>query len=123
MEEAHTNALAWSPSHIDDIFVKKFLELAEREARVKKLISWTRMNDDNRNFDDDELLKIVMENWVEGIIFKKDGQRHIIGKGEFANCLLGFTNNLQMSIYALAKVAALQNRFYSIRILIIVIFI
>lgn len=123
MEEANTNALAWSPSHIDDIFVKKFLELAEREARYKELISWTGKNDDNRNFDDNELLKIVMENWVEGIIFKKDGRRHIIGKGEFANCLLGFTNNLQMSIYALAKVAALQNRFYSIRILIIVIFI
>ncbi|KAB8293510.1 hypothetical protein EYC80_007816 [Monilinia laxa] len=73
----------WESSHIDNLVIHELLKLAEQDLKQQKLISRALHSQKYSNVDEKDLLAaIVTDDWIEGVIFRKEGKRYIIEKGK-----------------------------------------
>ncbi|KAF7854639.1 hypothetical protein EAF04_010447 [Stromatinia cepivora] len=80
-QAVNSGTVLWISTHLDNILVHELNKLIEQELKQERAISNAR-NDQNysHNNEKDLLTEYVMGEWLEGVIFKKDGQRCIIEK-------------------------------------------
>ncbi|KAI9645131.1 hypothetical protein NHQ30_005865 [Ciborinia camelliae] len=71
----------WKSSHIDDILVEKILQLQGRDLEEETMISVARSDRKYSHLDDKDIFAAyVVGEWIQDVVFRKDGRRCIIKK-------------------------------------------
>lgn len=75
--------VVWESSHIDNIVIHDLLKLAEQDLKRQSIISEAIRLGTYSNMNEKDLLAaVVTEQWIDGVIFTKDGERYVIEKGK-----------------------------------------
>ncbi|KAA8566055.1 hypothetical protein EYC84_008660 [Monilinia fructicola] len=91
--------VVWESSHIDNIVIHDLLKLAEQDLKRQSIISEAIRLGTYSNMNEKDLLAaVVTEQWIDGVIFTKDGERYVIEKAGIYRKAIAITSSNSLKI-------------------------